>query len=147
MSDRDEIADLVHRYADGVTRRDVEQWATCWDDDATWEISPARTATGRAGLVAMLEDAFAILDGVVQNVLNGTVTVTGDRGSGRWYLMEHLRRVSGEATLLLFRYEDTYVRRNGSWLFSSRTLIPSYQGPPDLSGVFDQPFSLRRVGA
>jgi hypothetical protein len=134
---REDIADLVDRYADGVTRRDVAQWSSCWADDASWAISPTRVATGRDAIVAMLEQAFAILDGVVQNVLHGTVSIDGAAGRGRWYLIEHMRRVSGETTLLLARYEDTYVERDGCWLFSSRALVPSYQGPPDLSGAFN----------
>ena len=37
---------------------------------------------------------------------------------------------------MLARYDDTYVRVDGEWLFSSRSLGPLYHGPPDLTGEF-----------
>jgi hypothetical protein len=130
------IGDLVHRYADAVTRRDVPRWADCWTEDACWELRADRVARGRAAIVDQLERALATLEGVVQSVLHGSVRVEGGKATGRWSLSEHYRRVGGEAGLLLFAYDDTYLEREGRWLFGGRTLVPSYVGPPDLSGTF-----------
>jgi hypothetical protein len=105
-------------------------------------LSPSHAVTGRDEIVQMWRDAMAKLEGVVQNVLHGTVSVDGETARGHWYMSEHYRRVTGEATLLLARYDDTYVKRDGHWLFASRTLVPSYQGPPDLSGKFHTPVGL-----
>src|SRR4051794_36482943 len=136
---RDEIAELVHRYADAVTRRDIPSWTACWASDATWSLRPDRTAVGLDQIVARLHSALASLEGVVQNVLNGSVRVDGPSGSaasGRWYIQEHLRRVTGEPMLLLAHYDDTYTKQDSRWCFASRTLVMHYQGPPDLSGEF-----------
>ena len=138
MSDRQALADLVHRYADGVTRQDLEQWSSCWAEDARWWVGPNRTASGREAIVALLEDLLGRLEGVVQNVLNGVVSIDHGTARGQWYIIEHYRRVSGEAALVLGRYDDTYTYagRDGGWLFASRTLVTSYHGPPDLSVSF-----------
>ena len=136
MTPRDAISDLVHRYSDGVTRRDVAQWTSCWADDARWSISADRTAVGREEIVALLAHALASLEGVVQNVLHGSVTIDGRTAAGRWHIVEYQRRVGGESRLLLAHYDDTYVERQGCWQFASRTLVRSYEGPPDLSGMF-----------
>jgi len=133
---RDDIAELVHRYADAVTTRDLDRWTACWADDAIWTLRPGRPAIGRDDIVALLLSALSTLDGVVQNVLNGEVRIDGDRASGRWHIQEHLRRVTGEPVLFLAHYDDTYTRRDGRWYFASRTLVTHYQGPPDLSGGF-----------
>jgi ketosteroid isomerase-like protein len=134
---REAIADLVHRYADAVVRRDVDEWASCWADDAQWVLRPDRIATGRQAVVELWRHAMGSLDGVVQVVFNGTVTADGaDAARGRWYIAEHFRRVTGDAGMLLAHYDDRYLRHDGRWLFSSRTLVPHYQGPPDLSGSF-----------
>lgn len=135
----DAIADLVHRYSDAVTRRDTAQWSSCWADDARWVLFADRTASGRDAIVGMFERAISALDVVVQNVLNGRVSVDGATADGQWYIMEHYRRATGETGLLLARYDDTYLDCDGRWLFASRTLVPSYQGPPDLSGRFHPP--------
>jgi ketosteroid isomerase-like protein len=136
LEPRDAIAELVHRYSDAVSRRDIEQWTTCWADDASWSIRTDRTARGRDEIVALFHRALATLEGVVQNVLHGAVTVDGGAASGRWHIVEYYRRVGGEAGLLLAYYDDTYVERAGRWQFAGRTLVPSYQGQPDLSGTF-----------
>jgi len=139
VSVRDEIADLVHLYADAVTRRDFDQWTDCWAEDATWSLRPGRIACGRPEIVALLHAALATLDGVVQQVLDGMVDVQSDdssTASGRWHLQEHLRRTDGQAALLLAHYDDRYVHRGDRWRFASRTLVTHYQGPADLSGHF-----------
>jgi ketosteroid isomerase-like protein len=134
---QESIAELVHLYSDAVVRGDVDQWSRCWADDASWMLRPDRTATGRQAIVELWLRAMQSLDGVVQNVLHGTVSLDGpNEARGRWYIMEHFRRVTGEAGLLLAHYDDSYVHRDGRWLFANRTLVPHYQGPPDLSGSF-----------
>jgi hypothetical protein len=136
---RGAIGDLVHRYSDAVTRRDEVRWSSCWADDASWTLSPDRVAVGRDAIVDMWCRAMASLDGVVQNVLNGAVCVEGPTAArGEWYIFEHLRPVGGEAGMLLAHYDDSYVCQDGRWLFASRTLVPHYKGPPDLSGTFYQ---------
>jgi len=133
---RDAIAELVHRYADAVVRRDAEQWSSTWADDARWVLGPSRDVSGRDDIVKLWTAAVATFTAIVQNALNGEVTLDGDRGSGRWYIMEHYLRASGEPGILLAHYDDTYVRRDGRWLFASRTLVVHYNGPPDLSAPF-----------
>lgn len=134
---RGPIADLVHRYCDAVTRRDLEQWASCWAPDGRWELSADRVACEAADRLAILRGAFDVLEGVVQMAANGTVTETGpDAATGRWYIVEHSRRRTGEPLLLLAHYEDRYICTGGTWLFAARTLVPHYKGRPDLSGTF-----------
>lgn len=134
---REAISDLVHLYSDAVVRRDVTQWSSCWADDASWVLRSDRTAAGRQGIVELWQRAMQSLDGVVQTVLHGTVSLESETSAhGRWYITEHFRRITGEAGLLLAHYDDDYVHRDGRWLFASRTLVPHYQGPPDLSGSF-----------
>jgi len=135
-TDREQIAELVHRYADAVVHRDGERWGATWDAEARWILGPTRDVTGRDAIVALWTQAMAGFEAVVQNVVNGEVTVTGDTASGRWYIMEHFRRAGGAPGMLLAFYDDTYVRRDGAWRFASRALSPQYQGPPDLSAPF-----------
>src|SRR6266545_7097306 len=90
---RDAIADLVHRYSDAVTRHDAVAWSSCWADDARWVLAADRTACGRDEIVALFERAISTLEGVVQNVLHGTVSIDGATAAGQWYLVEYYRRV------------------------------------------------------
>ena len=133
---RDAIAELLHTYADAVVRRDGDQWASCWAEESRWVLGAGREVAGRDAIVDLWHRAMGGFSAVVQLVHNGTVTLDGDRGEGRWYISERFRRADGEAGLLLAYYDDTYVVEDGSWRFASRELVPQYQGPPDLSAEF-----------
>jgi hypothetical protein len=137
-SDRDHIAELVHRYADAVVYRNGDQWGSCWAEDARWILSADRDVNGREAILALWHKAMTNFTAVVQMVHNGAVAV-GDDGrtaSGRWYIDERFLRVNGQVGILLAHYDDTYVLVDGSWKFSSRRLFPMYQGAPDLSANF-----------
>lgn len=131
-----EIEELVHRYADAVVRRDVDQWASCWAHDATWTLPGGRTAEGRDAIVEVWRAAMARFAAVVQIVHNGTVRLDGERGEGRWYISESFRRAHGGPGILLAAYDDVYVHVDRAWRFANRRLDVQYQGPPDLSAPF-----------
>jgi hypothetical protein len=76
---------------------------------------------------------------VVQTVQNGTawqVHGAADHAAGRWYISERTARQDGTRGMLLAHYDDTYVRRDGRWLFAGRVLTVHYTGPPDLTAEF-----------
>jgi hypothetical protein len=56
----------------------------------------------------------------------GTIlSLTGDRGTGEAYCMAHHLTVDGAKRRLMIaalRYDDTFVKMDGSWLFAERLL-------------------------
>lgn len=135
---RDQIAALVHRYADAVVRRDPDQWSSTWAVDATWELGRGRKVESRDSILALWNSAMDGFKAVVQNVVNGDADLdeAAGTGSGRWYIIEHWHRADDSRGILLAHYDDRYVRVDGAWLFASRELAVHYSGPPDLSGTF-----------
>ena len=132
------IQRLIHRYSDAVVHRDAEQWASCWADDAQWDLGRGRLVHGKPAIVELWTKAMGGMEAVVQMVHNGEVWqgATPDTASGRWYIDERFRRASGESAILLAHYSDDYVRTPAGWLFSNRLLCIHYQGAPDLSAEF-----------
>jgi hypothetical protein len=52
-------------------------------------------------------------------------TLTNDRGTGEAYCLAHHVTVKGENRRLMLaslRYHDTFVKRDGAWLFAERLL-------------------------
>ena len=131
-ADRQEIADLVHRYADAVCRHDEAQWAACWADDAVWALAPGREPEGKEAIVELWKGAMAGFTMAIQMVHNGAVEVDGDRATGRWYIAEHLLQADGVARRFLAWYDDEYVRTADGWRFARRAAQALYAGPPDL---------------
>ena len=136
--DRDEIASLVHRYADAVVHRDGQQWAATWAQEAVWELGQGRRVEGREAICELWQKSMGGMTAVVQTVLNGEATLDEETGtgSGRWYIQESMQRSNGVHAILLAHYDDTYIRTDEGWRFASRELTPHYKGPPDLSAPF-----------
>lgn len=135
------IQRLIHRYADAVIHRDGVQWASCWSEDAIWDLGRGRLVEGRDAIVELWYSAMVGMAAVVQMVHNGEVWAgeDADSATGRWYIDERFRRSDGTNSILLAHYDDAYVRTGGAagaWRFSRRFLQPHYMGPPDLSAEF-----------
>lgn len=139
VSDRDDIAELVHEYSDAVIHRDETRWAACWTVDATWSLPGGRDVAGREAIVELWRTSLAAYDAVVQHVHSGSVRVDGDAATGRWHIAEHCRRVDGSPAVMLAYYDDHYRREQGGWRIARRALVVQYKGAPDLSGLFTVP--------
>ena len=129
---------LVHRYVDAVIHRDGVLWATCWAEDATWDLGRNRLVHGKDAIVELWYSAMKTMHAVVQVVHSGDVRrgADDDHAGGRWYINEWFRRADGTNAMLLAHYDDEYARVDGEWLFSRRFLQTHYSGPPDLSADF-----------
>ena len=141
---------LVHRYADAVVHRNAAQWASCWAEDAQWDLGRGRKVVGKVAIVDLWNMAMGGFSAVVQMVHNGGASTTADpdRAVGRWYIDERFLRADGQNGMMLAHYEDEYVRSSTGWLFASRFLDVHYQGPCDLSGEFhNTPEKLAERGA
>ncbi|HEY1280957.1 MAG TPA: nuclear transport factor 2 family protein [Acidimicrobiales bacterium] len=130
------IPGLVHRYADAVCRRDADQWASCWTDDAVWVLDPQRRVQGREPIVVRWRIEMAKYRAVIQLVANGDASEDGDHATGRWYIHEYNRRADGSSAILVAYYDDVYEHTGSGWLFARRELTRLYQGAPDLAGSF-----------
>ncbi len=121
--DRAAIRDLLERYADAVFRRDFDQWADCWAQDAEWEILQFRR-TGRAEVRALVEMLMAPLTFASMMVQPGPIAVDGDHASARVYLLEVVVGPQGERRMTN-AYDDSYVRcADGCWRFAKRVFRP-----------------------
>jgi ketosteroid isomerase-like protein len=130
------IPGLVHRYADAVCRRDADQWASCWAEDAVWVLDDERHVRGRDAIVGQWLTEMAKYRAVIQLVANGDWMTDGTDATGRWYIHEHNLRADGSRAVLVAYYDDSYRRTGGDRLFTRRQLTRLYQGAPDLTGTF-----------
>jgi len=134
------IQRLIHRYADAVVHRNGTQWASCWAEDAEWDLGGGRLVHGKPAITELWYKSMKGFASVVQLVHNGEVfsdPSDPDRATGRWYIDERYRRSDGTTGALLAHYDDAFVRVDGSWLFARRFLEVHYGGPVDISGDFN----------
>jgi len=58
MSDKEEIRNLVEKYADAVCRRDETDWSSTWHDNAIWNLGSIPPVEGRDAIVALWVQAM-----------------------------------------------------------------------------------------
>ena len=131
--DRLAIRELLDTYADAVTRCDAQAWGATWAGDAEWSLPDypeIGTTTGRAAILAMWVEAMKAYPGIMFEAWPGSIEVSGDTAQMRSYTAEVYDQ---QGVTLRDRgvYEDLCVKRDGQWLFKSRSFrnIHRQQGP------------------
>jgi ketosteroid isomerase-like protein len=130
-ADRLAIRELVDAYAHCADRRDAGGQKSLFTEDTHFVVymggqgsQPTQVLDGREALTPV----FADLNRYQATMhFNGqsTVSLDGDRATGESYcIAHHLFTEDGEGKLMIawLRYGDTFVKRDGAWLFAERNL-------------------------
>ena len=133
----DELAlrNLMGRYADAVNRVDADAWIGTWAEDAIWNLL-GNPVSGRDNILALWKQMMSSFEFALMLPGSCLFEVDGNTASGHWYLHEYTRDPEGNASTILSRYVDTYVKQDGQWLYKSRDYGFIYNGPADLSGSY-----------
>jgi ketosteroid isomerase-like protein len=131
QADRLAIRELIDAYAHCADRRDAEGQKSLFTDDTHFVVymdgqgsTPAQVLDGREALTPV----FASLNNYEATMhFNGqsTVELAGHRATGESYcIAHHLFTADGDRQLMVafLRYRDTFVKRDGQWLFAEREL-------------------------
>jgi uncharacterized protein (TIGR02246 family) len=112
-------------YAQGADRRDKRLWAEIFSADGVIE-APGLSLRGREQIVAALDVMAQLYVATQHRVSNQIVSISGDSASGETYCVaDHLSINDGRRTLLTWaiRYQDSWRREQGRWLFTRRVLL------------------------
>jgi hypothetical protein len=131
-ADRLAIRELVEAYARCADRRDANGQMSLFTADTHFVVymdakdpKPTQELHSREALAPVFADLnkyAATQHFVGQSTI---LTLTSDRATGEAYTMaHHLTIESANRRLMIaaLRYDDTFVKRDGAWLFSERKL-------------------------
>jgi hypothetical protein len=118
LEDRMAIQDLHARYSDAVVRNDTDDWGACWAEEAHWNMM-GTTVKGRDAIVTLWTQAMGQYDAVSFISQAGSIEIDGDTGKGRTQTHEMLVQ-NGMTRIAGGLYRDTFVKRDGEWLYASR---------------------------
>ena len=101
-----------------INRRDLEAWATLWDDGAMrfGPFSPF-PAEGAAALHQDFHKFFATHESLTLTPINPQYRVFGNTGVAWGHFALMLKPKDGPARGELLCYTDTLTKANGKWLF------------------------------
>jgi hypothetical protein len=131
-ADRLAIRELVEAYAHCADRRDAEGQMSRFTVDTHFVVymnakdpAPSQELHSRAELAPVFADLNRY-DATMHFVGQSTIfTLTDDRATGEAYCIAHHLTVEGDKRRLMvayLRYDDTFVKEAGVWLFAERLL-------------------------
>jgi hypothetical protein len=131
-ADRVAIRELVEAYAHCADRRDAKGQMALFTPDTHFVVymnakdpTPSQELHTREALAPVFDDLnkyAATMHFVGQSTI---LTLTNDRATGEAYTLAHHLTVDGVKRRLMIaalRYNDSFVKTNGEWLFSERLL-------------------------
>jgi SnoaL-like domain len=131
LTDRLAIRSLVDAYARCADRRDAEGQKALFTEETHFLVymdgegtEPSQELNGREALTPV----FAGLNRYEATThFNGQSTIEfhGDRATGETYCLAHHLNTDGGVRKLMvasLRYQDTFAKRDGAWLFAERRL-------------------------
>jgi len=131
-ADRLAIRELVEAYARCADRRDAEGQMALFTEDTHFVVymnakdpKPSQELHSRAALAPVFDDLNKY-DATMHFVGQSTIlTLSGDRATGEACTLAHHLTVAGAKRSLMvaaLRYGDTFVKKDGAWLFAERKL-------------------------
>jgi len=131
-ADRLAIRELVEAYAHCADRRDAKGQMSLFTPDTHFVVfmnarvpTPSQELHSREALAPVFADLNKY-DATTHFVGQSTIfTLTSDRATGEAYCLAHHVTVEGGKRRLMLaslRYLDTFVKLDGTWLFSERLL-------------------------
>ena len=131
-ADRLAIRELVEAYAHCADRRDAKGQMALFMPDTHFVVymnakdpTPSQELHTREALAPVFDDLnkyAATMHFVGQSTI---LTLTNDRATGEAYTLAHHLTIDGAKRRLMIaalRYNDSFVKTNGEWLFSERLL-------------------------
>jgi SnoaL-like domain len=131
-ADRLAIRELVEAYAGCADRRDAKGQMALFTADTHFVVymnakdpKPSQELNSRDALASVFADLnkyAATTHFVGQSTV---LSLTADRGNGEAYCLAHHLTIDGAERQLMIaalRYDDTFVKKDGAWLFAERLL-------------------------
>ena len=142
-ADRLAIRELVEAYAHCADRRDAKGQMALFTEDTHFVVfmnakdpTPSMDLHSRDALAPVFADLNKY-DATTHFVGQSTIfTLSADRATGEAYCLAHHVSVDGEKRRLMIaslRYYDTFVKKDGGWLFAERQLYVDWVDERGLS--------------
>jgi len=123
VSDQQEIADVLVRYASGIDRRDWARFRSCWTEDCDVDYGAVGQWHGADEVTAWAEEVHAPCGHTMHRITNMDISVSGDEATARSYsdaLVLRADNVTGNEVDAW--YDDELVRTADGWKIANRRL-------------------------
>ena len=123
-ADREQIADVLIRYATGIDFKDWALLRTCWTEDVDVDYGAVGRYSGADAITGLMEQLHDAMGPTYHRLTNFAIAVDGDRATARSYVHAVLQAVPDDAASwveALGHYDDELVRTSDGWRIARRT--------------------------
>jgi 3-phenylpropionate/cinnamic acid dioxygenase small subunit len=125
MTDREDIAEVLVRYATGIDRRDWPLFRTVFTDDCELDYGEIGTFTGVDVVTKFMELSHSAAGHTLHRLTNQTITVNGDRAQARTYVDGLIMAADNKSGVnAIGYYDDEIVRTADGWRIARRRFTP-----------------------
>jgi SnoaL-like domain len=120
-NDRQEISDLLVRYATGIDRRDWLLFRTVFTDDCRLDYGEIGVWNGVDEVTNFMDQTHAMAGHTMHRLTNQAIAVAGDKASARTYVDAVIMFGDNQAGVnALGFYDDEIVRSADGWRIARR---------------------------
>lgn len=120
-ADRQDVAEVLVRYATGIDRRDWDLFRTCFTADVHADYQDIAVWVGVEEITAFMDAAHAGMGRTLHRITNIDVRLDGDRATARSYVDAVLMAADGGSGFNpVGFYDDELVRTADGWRIARR---------------------------
>jgi 3-phenylpropionate/cinnamic acid dioxygenase small subunit len=125
LTDREDIAEVLVRYATGIDRRDWPLFRTVFTDDCELDYGEIGTFIGVDAVAEFMELSHSAAGHTLHRLTNQAITVNGDRAQARTYIDGLIMAADNKSGVnAIGYYDDEIVRTADGWRIARRRFTP-----------------------
>jgi 3-phenylpropionate/cinnamic acid dioxygenase small subunit len=122
--DRQDIADVLVRYATGIDRRDWPLFRTVFTDDCQLDYGEVGSWQGVDAVTEFMQQAHALAGHTMHRLTNQVIAVDGDSAQARTYVDALIMLADNNSGVNAAGfYDDEFVRTERGWQIARRRFI------------------------
>lgn len=130
LQDREELRNLIGRYAIAIDTRDYPAVADCFTQAGAFGRAGAPLTSGRDAVIALFRELHSTAGPSFHSNHDSVITWSDDPDSATGIVVCHAETSDAEGMkIAAIRYHDRYARDGGQWRFVERQLEMVYQVP------------------
>jgi uncharacterized protein (TIGR02246 family) len=119
--DRQDISDLLVRYASGIDRRDWALFRTVFTDDCELDYGEIGLWNGVDAVTDFMEQVHAMAGHTMHRLSNQEITLDGDKAAARTYIDGLIMAGDNKSGVnAIGFYDDEIVRTEAGWRIARR---------------------------
>ena len=121
--DKEQIVEVLIRYATGIDSKDWPLFRSCWTDEIDVDYQQLGRFTSADALTEVMTRLHENMGPTYHRLSNFVIAVDGDRATARSYVHAVLMLQPDDSTNwvdALGHYDDVFVRTQGGWRIRER---------------------------